>query len=490
MDNGRRVLLVAATTGYQTRMFVEAAARAGIELLLATDRCHVLEDPWGDHAIPIRFDDPQAAARLVATAANRPSHPSPPPPLSLADHVSDVAPPAAADRRDPQSSLTLTDRSSDPSPALSLADHSSHARLPLAPLADPSYDPAPPPPSAGPLHGIVAMGDRPAYVASVIAAELGLRFHPPTAVAAARNKSIAREAFRAAGLPQPESYRVPLRQTPVAARFYPCVLKPLGLSASRGVIRANNDSEFAAAFRRIRAIVEREELNEFIQIERFIAGREFALEGMVRHGRLRAIAIFDKPDPLDGPFFEETIYVTPSREPPDVQAAIVETAARAVAALGLTYGPVHAEMRVNDRGVWMLEVAARPIGGLCAKALPGLEEFILREACGEDASPPGLDGASGVMMIPIPREGIYRGVSGVEAAEAVAGIARIAITAKEGQHIVPLPEGNSYLGFIFARTASAEEAERALRGAHENLKFEILAALPVVKTAHLLRGGT
>lgn len=395
-------MLVAATTGYQTRMFAEAAERAGVELLLATDRCHVLEDPWGDQAVPIRFDQPGNVGPLLG--------------------------------------------------------------------------------ALGQLDGIVAVGDRPAFVAAVAAAELGLKFHSPNAVAASRNKFIARKLFREAGLPVPDFYRIAVSENPAGARFYPCVLKPLGLSASRGVIRADGDGEFTAAFRRIREIVEHEELGDFIQIERFIEGGEFALEGMVSGGRLETIALFDKPDPLDGPFFEETIYVTPSRQTAAVQAAIVEATQRAVNALGLTDGPVHAEMRVNGGGVWMLEAAARPIGGLCAKAIPGLEELILRRAIGDDASLPTVVGGSGVMMIPIPREGVYQSVGGLEEAQAVPDVVEVIITAKQGQEIVPLPEGKSYLGFIFARAVTAEKAERALRSAHAKLAFEILGALPVIST--------
>jgi biotin carboxylase len=299
-------------------------------------------------------------------------------------------------------------------------------------------------------------------------------------VAASRNKFVARERFRAAGLPEPDFYRILSTTASGAARFYPCVVKPLGLSASRGVIRADNDREFAAAVDRIRAIIEHEELNEFIQVERFIEGREFALEGIVTEGTFEAIALFDKPDPLDGPFFEETIYTTPSRETTEVQADIVETTRRAVTALGLTDGPIHAEMRVNANGVWMLEVAARPIGGLCAKALPGLEELLLLHAAGEPADIPEPAAASGVMMIPIPRQGVYHGVAGVEKACEIADITEVIITAKQGQTIVPLPEGKSYLGFIFARASTPAEVEAALRTAHAALEFEILGALRVI----------
>jgi biotin carboxylase len=254
------------------------------------------------------------------------------------------------------------------------------------------------------------------------------------------------------------------------------------MSASRGVIRADSPDEFVVAFRRIQKIVDR--ADRFLQVESFIEGREFALEGLLTDGRLRVLALFDKPDPLDGPFFEETIYVTPSREKSSIQDAIAKTTQSAVRALGLTHGPIHAEMRVNSRGVWMLEVAARPIGGLCARVLPGLEELVLRHAAGEEH---GDDSgalamptpAGGVMMIPIPREGIYVDVNGLEQARSVPGVEDVIITAKQGQKLVPLPEGASYLGFIFARAETPAAAENALRNAHRELRFEIATALPV-----------
>jgi formate-dependent phosphoribosylglycinamide formyltransferase (GAR transformylase) len=310
-------------------------------------------------------------------------------------------------------------------------------------------------------------------------------------VRACRTKFLARERFRAAGLLVPEFHRVPLAEGPHPAAEnvrYPCVLKPLGLSASRGVIRANNRDEFVAAFRRIEALLAdpdiarlRDDQDEFLQVESFIEGREFALEGILTSGGLRVLALFDKPDPLDGPYFEETIYVTPSRENIETQREIIRTTEAAIKALGLTHGPIHAEMRVNPRGVWMLEVAARPIGGLCARVLPRLEELILRHAAGEDVSSiPMSTTAAGVMMIPIPREGIYVAVEGQDEARSMPDIEDIIITAKQGQKLVPLPEGNSYLGFIFARGHSPETVEQALRASHQRLRFEIATALPVV----------
>jgi hypothetical protein len=223
-----------------------------------------------------------------------------------------------------------------------------------------------------------------------------------------------------------------------------------------------------------------------IQVESYISGREFAVEGIVTDGRLQPLAIFDKPDPLDGPFFEETIYVTPSRETPEIQQNLLGTTQKAIRALGLNHGPVHAELRYNGKGAWILEVAARPIGGLCAKALQfetgPLEDLILRHALGEDVSSARLaDPACGVMMIPIPKDGIYESVSGVDEARAITGIDDVIITAKEGQRLLPLPEGSTYLGFIFARANSAVEAEAALRRAHAQLRFQIATALETFK---------
>jgi biotin carboxylase len=407
----KRLLLIGATTGYQTRAFAAAAERLGYELALATDRCHVLDDPWGDRAIALRFEDPSGAAAVLAAQAE--------------------------------------------------------------------------------VDGIVAVGDRPAYIAALAAERMGILYNSPASVAASRNKFLARERFHSAGLLVPEFHRVALTDGPGRAALqalYPCVLKPLGLSASRGVIRANSQREFHAAFRRIESLLAdpdiarlHEDQDGFLQVESFIEGHEFALEGILTNGQLRVLALFDKPDPLNGPFFEETIYVTPSREDPSTQAAIVDTTQAAVNALGLTEGPIHAEMRVNRHGVWMLEVAARPIGGLCARVLPGLEDLILRHAAGVDAADIAMSTpAAGVMMIPIPRAGIYVDVEGLERARSQPGIEEVIVTAKQGQKLVPLPEGASYLGFIFARAETPAAVEESLRGSHRQLHFEIATALHVV----------
>ncbi|HET7093095.1 MAG TPA: ATP-grasp domain-containing protein, partial [Thermomicrobiales bacterium] len=221
-------------------------------------------------------------------------------------------------------------------------------------------------------------------------------------------------------------------------------------------------------------------------VERYLPGVEVAVDGLLAGGALRTLAIFDKPDPLDGPFFEETIYVTPSRLPVETQAAISARTAEAAAALGLREGPVHAELRINDDGVWPIELAGRSIGGLCSSVLEfgvgvSLEELILRHAVGLPLPEAERSGAAaGVMMIPIPRGGMLRGVSGVEAALAVPDVTGVEITAKLNQPLTPLPEGASYLGFIFARAATPERAEAALRAAHAELRFRIDPTIPLV----------
>jgi biotin carboxylase len=263
------------------------------------------------------------------------------------------------------------------------------------------------------------------------------------------------------------------------------VLKPLTLSASRGVIRANNIDQFMAAFRRIKALLARDDVavtgdgGRFLLAEAYVPGIELALEGLLIGGELHTLALFDKPDPLEGPFFEETLYVTPSRLPEAVQARIRDASAAGCAALGLCEGPVHAELRFNAEGPWVLEIAARSIGGLCSRTLRfgtglTLEELILRHALGRPIA--SLDRerqAAGVMMIPIPRAGRLRAVHGEAEARAVAGIDDVAITAHPEQELVPLPEGFQYLGFIFARGETPAAVEAALRDAHARLSFQI-----------------
>jgi len=416
---GRRVLVVATTVGYQIRSFGAAAEALGVRLVFASDRCDRLEDPWWDGAIPVKFHDETRSVAAVVTACQD-------------------------DRPD----------------------------------------------------GIVAVGDRPAVLAARLADAFGLPGHPPQATVVSRNKHLTRLALRDAGLPTPWFELVPIEGDAgvIAARVpYPAVVKPLALSGSRGVVRVDTPTECVAALDRLRALLqspdvrlERDEAHGRALVESFIPGAEYAVEGLLTHETLQLLAIFDKPDPLDGPYFEETIYRTPSVAEPVVQGRIVDAVASAARAIGLHHGPVHAECRVNDSGVFVLEVAARPIGGLCSSALRfqqddlissqrlSLEELLLRHALGEDVSCFRREARpSGVMMIPIPRRGIYRRVEGVEAARAVVGVADVRITAKPDALLVPLPEGRSYLGFIFANATEPLAVDRALREAHARLHFAI-----------------
>ena len=409
----KRVLLVATTTGYQIRSFGEAAAALGVRLVFASDRCDQLEDPWWDQAIPVRFHDPAASIEAVRAAC-----------------------------------------------------------------------------AAQAVDGIVAVGDRPAVLAAHIARAFGLPAHPPEAAIISRNKLATREALRAAGLPTPDflSATSDLNPASFASHLeYPVVVKPLALSGSRGVVRVDTPAELASAFDRLRHLLaapdvrlERDELHSQVLIEQFVPGTEYAVEGLLTHGTLQVLAVIDKPDPLDGPFFEETIYRMPSIAAADVQERIIGTVRAACNAIGLYHGPVHAECRVEsgrDPRVYVLEIAARPIGGLCSRALRfggsvSLEDVLLRHAIGEDVSSCYREAtASGVMMIPIPKRGVYRRVDGVDDARTVAGVEDIRITAKPDTTLVPLPEGRSYLGFIFARADEPAAVDRALREAHGRLEF-------------------
>src|ERR1700682_4943575 len=414
-----RLLILASKLGYQTRSFAEAARALGVEVVFASDRCHQLEDPWSDGAIALHFDQPEEAARrIVAQSLVRP------------------------------------------------------------------------------VDGLIGLGDRPTTTAAYAAGALGLVYNRPQAVENCRSKLRQREILRDAGLPVPGffSFRLDKRLERILPRVqFPCVVKPLRLAASQGVVRANNPEEFQAAVARIRALLEspeiqvtnEEELDRLI-VERYFPGAEVAVEGLLARGKLRILAIFDKPDPLVGPYFEETIYVTPSRLEPSIQAEVARELLRAVDALGLFHGPLHAELRVKGNCNWILEIAARPIGGLCARSLRfgngiSLEELIIRHALDEPVTHLGREEASsGVMMMPIPQEGIYKGVEQLEQAAQVPGIEAIEITAKLRQKLVPLPEGSSYLGFIFSRGDSPQYVEGALREAHRRLRFIISSSLPVV----------
>ena len=340
-----------------------------------------------------------------------------------------------------------------------------------------------------PLDAIVSAEDDGARLAALASARLSLPHNSPESVAAARYKHRMREALQRASVRSPGFKLFTVDDDPDAAAGqvdYPCVLKPVLLAASRGVIRADDRESFVAAFQRIVEILQQPDVVEredeaagLIMAEDFVPGEEVALEGVITEGELRVLAIFDKPEPLEGPYFEETYYITPSRKPDAVQEQIAASVAATAKALGLRHGPVHAELRVNEAGVWIIEIAPRSIGGLCARTLRfgagiSLEELILRQAAGLEMDELTRESAAaGVLMLPIPRGGQLREVRGLEEAESVEGIEGITISIPIGREVVPLPEGRRYLGFAFARGETPEEVEAALRVAHGRLEIVI-----------------
>ncbi len=425
------LLLLVSTRSYRTEDFRTAAHRLGVALVLGSDRCHRIEETFGEDPglLSLDYRDPSRAAEQIAQAAR-----------------------------------------------------------------------------SRPIRGVVPVDEGTAVIAALAAEKLGLPHNPPEAARRAANKHAMRAALAEAGVPVPRFWCFDLGggpREPAQQVTYPCVLKPLLLSASRGVIRADDPAAFEAAWGRLARIlddarVERrpqeERASRQVLVEEFVPGAEVAVEALLRGGQLEMLALFDKPDPLDGPFFEETIYVTPSRHPPALQSRIEWTAGAAARALGLREGPVHAELRLSPVGAKpellitpvVIEVAARSIGGLCARTLRfgaglSLEEIIVAHAMTLPSSSLARERrASGVMMIPIPRRGVLHGVGGLESARAVAGVDDVVLTAPEGRELEPLPEGDAYLGFIFARADRPEEVEAALRAAHARLHFDIRPALPTV----------
>ena len=350
-----------------------------------------------------------------------------------------------------------------------------------------------------PLAAIVGVDDDTTLLATTASAALGLPHNPVASAKATRNKYLLRNTLAANGVSVPAYQRFSIYADPDGTNThvsFPCVIKPLSLSASRGVIRADTPAEFIEAFQRttkllrtLQADTNGEEVSnpdalthvsQYLLVEDYIPGIEVALEGILLEGELKTLALFDKPDPLEGPFFEETLYITPSRLSMDIQEALHNATAEAADALGLRHGPVHAELRYNDKGAHLIEIAARTIGGLCARTLRfgtgmSLEELVIRHAIGQPVEALQREQqAAGVMMIPVPKAGILGEVRGKAAAHHVDGIVEVNITIPIGGEVVPLPEGARYLGFIFARAETPAAVETALREAHQQLEFVIL----------------
>ena len=407
-------LLILPTGTYRAEEYLAAARRLGLEVVTASERAQALAGRMGDRFLEVPIEDPAAAAEAIVAHAGR-VH----------------------------------------------------------------------------LDAVVAVDDQGLLAAALAAARLGLRHSPVGAVRLTRDKAGMRRAFEAAGVPQPDFVIVEPGSPAGAAEAAsllgpPVVVKACSLSGSRGVIRADSPPEAARAAERVRAILEDEgELPRApLLVERFVAGPEVALEGVLSGGELDVVAIFDKPEPLEGPYFEETIYVAPTALDDESAGAVERAARRAVAALGLTDGPVHAELRVPGGGeAKVLELAARTIGGRCSKALalPGgasLEELILARALGLAGPEPRLAGPAGVLMIPIPRTGVLRRVHHLEEVRHLRHVTGVEVTVPEGRVVRALPEGDRYLGFVFAAAPERALVEAALRAARDAIEVEIDEAAP------------
>lgn len=344
--------------------------------------------------------------------------------------------------------------------------------------------------SAGnPFKAVVATEDISTELAAKVAKKLALAHNKPAAVKLTQRKDLARLCLQQADIPVPQFDIIDTRRAlnkQERTVCFPAVLKPLVLSASRGVIRVNSETELQAAFARVAKMMDAEHhldlhARHTLLLEAYVPGNEVALEGMLYNGVLDVLAVFDKPDQLEGPFFEETYYLTPSRYSQLVQQELKQTVQNACLAYGLSEGPVHAECRINENGIWIIEVAARTIGGLCGRLLKmgtgySLEELVLQHAMGKHIKIKPFADAAGVLMIPIPGAGILKRVEGLLEAQRIPFIQDVNIQVRDGYELIPLPEGNSYLGFIFSQATTINEAEQALRDAHACLKF-VLAPL-------------
>ena len=406
------ILLIIPTTTYNTGDFMAAASRLGVDVIVASDKQQVLEKLAPGKTLTLPFNDVDGAVETIVRFC------------------------------EPQ-----------------------------------------------PVGAIVGVDDHSVILAAFASKALGIGHNDPEAVQAAGNKLLLRRRLAAAGLPTPavSVFDTALDAGVAAAGVtYPCVLKPTFLAASRGVIRADNEAQFIAAFERIQQLLADPALSRRggdaarqILVEEYIPGDEVAVEGLLRSGELSVLALFDKPDPLEGPFFAETMYVTPSRLDGDRQAEVERMVALGAAALGLREGPVHAELRLAANGMYPLEIAARSIGGLCSRILRfgaglSLEELVLSHAIGSSPEHVERQGAAaGVMMLPVPSAGVLRRVEGVEAARLTPGIEDVVMTIPRGEVVVPLPEGDRYLGFMFAAGQTPIEVEMALRRAYRQLDIVI-----------------
>ena len=332
------------------------------------------------------------------------------------------------------------------------------------------------------IRCVFATDDSCVEISSHIAQILKLPHNKPEAAALTHRKDLARKALKAGGCNTPEFQVISLDMVEKFASpiDYPVVIKPLALSASRGVIRADNDEQMISACSRIEGILasagQSGYIRDHILVESYLDGAEFAVEGFIIQGEFHLLTIFDKPEPLTGPFFEETYYLTPTQLDCRQQTELVNEVRQCCKAYGLEQGPVHAEARITKSGIVLLELAARTIGGQCGQLIEfslqqKLEEIVIQGMCGIKPELPNNPQAAGVMMIPVTNSGILKRVEGLTNALEIPYIEDIEIHIREGYELIPLPEGSSYLGFIFAKAPKYHEVYQSLKSAYECLRF-------------------
>ncbi len=466
-----RVLLLLPTRTYRATDFLEAALKLNVEVIVASEEAATTADLSPRHTLVLDFSAPTAATQTIVEFA-------------------ETYPIAAIVGVDDDTTLLATAASEAlglPHNPVNSAKATRNKYLLRHTLATNGV--------SVPAYQRVSIEDDPAEIAAKLSearhhddsdrgTSEGTDTLPPQHLLSQKQSTspdttvggVCNPDFCSGRVPRPNKLKI----------SFPCIIKPLSLSASRGVIRADTPAEFIEAFQRTTKLLHALQEStdppaQYLLVEDYIPGIEVALEGILLDGELKTLALFDKPDPLEGPFFEETLYVTPSRLSMKVQGALHRATAEAADALGLRHGPIHAELRYNDKGAHLIEIAARTIGGLCARTLRfgtgmSLEELVIRHAIGQQVEELQREQqAAGVMMIPVPKAGILGEVRGKTAAHCVDGIVEVNITIPIGGEVVPLPEGARYLGFIFARAETPEAVESALREAHRQLEFVILA---------------
>ena len=339
---------------------------------------------------------------------------------------------------------------------------------------------------------VIGTDDSVIEIAANVAKELGLSYNNVNSAQLARRKDLARKALKENKTPIPyfKLFEIDKTLEQILSNtlqddfnHFPVVIKPLALSASRGVIRVNNINELEKGLKQVKTILEKHtDLDDYEQqwvlLEEYIHGEEIAVEGIVENGQFKLLTIFDKPDPLYGPYFEETYYITPSRLSSELSQQVVDVVQSACEAYGIQTGPVHAECRLRDSKAYLIEMAARTIGGLCSDILEyglgcSLEEVVLRQSIGQAVDSSFSETSAGVLMIPVPSKGILKRVEGLLEAGKVEYIEDINIQLRDGYELIPLPEGNSYLGFVFAKAPSFELVEKALRQAYACLNVVV-----------------